>query len=191
MSDGRPDPPGYELAPSPVARRSSRSAVVAVALAGLVLGGAVVAAVVGDVTGPGPIGVSVARGPAVPPTSAVATAPEATPGPVTAVLPLWVTCHDLAAQRCQRLAQAVVSGIDDPTLSAPSSVEVWGSIACGSDFDCPPFRLDGRHPAGSVVVAFSGAVTLWVNVTELDRVGAGGPIARPLEVWVIRSQPTG
>ena len=194
MSDGPPGGPGYELAPSPVARRSSRSALLVAALACLILGGAVVAAIAGGIsgTGPGPRPIAEAMRAAQTSASPVpSAAADASPAHVAAVLPLWVTCHDLDAERCRSLAAAAVAGIDDPTLTAPSSVDVWATILCGSTFDCPPNRLAGRHPAGSVVVAFPGAVTLWINVTE-DNLGlGGGPGVRPLEVWVIRSQTAG
>jgi hypothetical protein len=194
MSDGPAGGPGYELAPSPVARRSSRSAVLVAGLAGLILGGAVVAAIAGGLSGPRPAPIAeattrAAHAAASPGPSAVAD--DASPTHPAIVLPLWVTCHDLAAERCRSLAAAAVAGIDDPALTAPSSVEVWGSILCGSTFDCPPTHLDGHHSAGSVVVAFPGTVTLWVNVTEADRGLGGGPGVRPLEVWVIPSQTAG
>ena len=47
MIDGPAGGPGYELAPSPVARRSSRSALLVAAVACLIVGGAVVAAIAG------------------------------------------------------------------------------------------------------------------------------------------------
>jgi hypothetical protein len=160
----------------------------------VVLGGAVVAAIAGGISSPGPAPIgesttSAAPASAIPGPSA--RAEDASPTHPAAILPLWVTCHDLAADRCRSLAAAAVAGIDDPGLTAPSSVDVWGSILCGSTFDCPPIHLDGRHPAGSVVVAFPGSVTLWVNVTEDNRGLGGGPGVRPLEVWVIRSQTAG
>jgi hypothetical protein len=64
---------------------------------------------------------------------------------------------------------------------------VWGTIACGDTFDCPPRHLEGRHPAGTAVVTVSPALEIWVNVTELDDPALAPPDAR-FDAWVTRSQ---
>jgi hypothetical protein len=168
--------------------------VLVAAVAGLILGCAVVAAIASGISKPGPVPIAETthRAPASSATAAPSSPPhDASPTRAAVVLPPSVICHDLALERCRSLVAAAVAGIDDPTLTTPSSAEVWGSITCGTSFDCSPIDMDGRHPAGSVVVAFPGAVTIWVDVAEADRGIAGGPGIRPLEVWVIRSQTAG
>jgi len=98
-----------------------------------------------------------------------------------------VVCHGLEQRRCGDLAQAALGAIDDPAVARPIRVQVWGTIACGDDFDCPPRHLDGRHPAGSAVVTISPALEIWVNITELDD-GADQVEGNRLDAWVTRSQ---
>jgi hypothetical protein len=99
-----------------------------------------------------------------------------------------VVCHGLEQPRCGDLAQAALGAIDDPAIPRPIRVQVWGTIACGDDFDCPPRHLVGRHPAGSAVVTISPALEIWVNITELDG-GAEPADVNRLDAWVTRSQP--
>ena len=100
--------------------------------------------------------------------------------------PPELTCHDVPEVRCAAIARAVLVAVADPALPRPTTVDVWASLLCGSDFDCPPGRMEDRRPAGSAVVV-AGSTWLWVNVT--DTLGAPGP--RTLSAWVIRSGPVG
>jgi hypothetical protein len=97
-----------------------------------------------------------------------------------------LVCHDLARARCAAVAEAALAASDDPALPWPSQVDVWASLLCGSDFDCPADRMTGHEAAGSAVVT-AGTVGLWVNVVG----AAAGGDSDPLEAWVIRSGPIG
>jgi hypothetical protein len=97
-----------------------------------------------------------------------------------------VVCPDVAGERCAAVARAALTASDDPALPWPSQVDVWASLLCGSDFDCPSDRMTGHQAAGSAVVT-AGTVGLWVNVIG----PAAGSDPTPLEAWVIRSGPIG
>jgi hypothetical protein len=97
-----------------------------------------------------------------------------------------VVCHEVANARCTAIARAALAASDDPALPWPSQVDVWASLLCGSDFDCPSDRLTGHQAAGSAVVT-AGTVVRWVNVVE----PTAGSDPAALEAWVIRSGPIG
>jgi hypothetical protein len=99
-----------------------------------------------------------------------------------------VRCHDVDPGRCTEIASAAVGAIVDPTLPPARSVDVWASLLCGSTFDCPPYHLVDRRPAGSAVVTI-GASVLWVNVTEIVREDDRGSRLPMLDAWVIPSGP--
>jgi hypothetical protein len=125
---------------------------------------------------------------AAPATPAVAASDTPTPT-VASGPPPALTCHGVGEVRCAAIARAVLVAVADPALPAlphPTTVDVWASLLCGSDSDCPPGRMEDRRPAGSAVVV-AGSTWLWVNVT--DTLGAPGP--RTLSAWVIRSGPVG
>ena len=98
-----------------------------------------------------------------------------------------VACVGVDEARCRDLAAIAVAAIDDPGIPKPIRVRVWGTIACGDTFDCPPHHLEGRHPAGTAVVTVSPNLEIWVNVTELDDPGSAPPDTR-FDAWVTRSQ---
>jgi hypothetical protein len=176
----------FRVEPTPLSKRHSRRilAMTAVVVVTLV-------AVIGGITlGNTRPGVAVVS--TLPPTAAAMTAtatttplPSATAFARTGPAPR-VVCHEVAGERCTAVAQAALAVSNDPALPWPSQVDVWASLLCGSDFDCPSDRMTGHQVAGSAVVT-AGTVELWVNVLE----PAAGTEAAALEAWVIRSGPIG
>jgi hypothetical protein len=178
----------YESEPTRLSARSSRSIlaiamVVAIGIA-VAIGGLTSLDHSAAVATPQPTGLAGAS----PVTSGIASGDASTPQP-----PAALACHGIDGGRCAAVARAAenaIRALDDPTLPAPETVDVWAALLCGSTFDCPPQRLVDRRPAGSVVVGFGGSVgDLWVNVTEIER---PPPVASlgSLEAWVIRSGPS-
>jgi hypothetical protein len=196
----------YQTEPTRLTARSSRSilAVVVVVAVGIAVavGGltsldrsAAVASpqATGQAAGPLAVASRASSGtpPATPtPTAGPTTASTAAP---TARLPATMACHGIDGRRCAALARAAetaVRELGDPALPPPASVDVWAVLLCGSTFDCPPQRLVGHRPAGSVVVGFGGSIAdVWINVTERERPLTGAASGR-LEAWVIRSGPS-
>jgi hypothetical protein len=77
-----------------------------------------------------------------------------------------------------------------PEIPTIAGVEVWGSILCGDDLDCPRERLVSSSPLGSVVVSFAdGGPSAWVNVVRRSprAVDGGGP-GRP-DAWIVAWRP--
>jgi hypothetical protein len=177
----------YRIEPTTLTRRRSRRIVVVTAA--LVIAIALVAG--GLALAGRPPARTVAVAAASPTTSVAAVASVAglapsgsPPAAAPSGPPPRLTCHDLPEVRCAAIEDAVLVAVADPTLPRPATVDVWASLLCGSDADCPPGRLLGRRPAGSAVV-LAGSTSLWVNVT--DAAGATGPAT--LSAWVIRSGP--
>lgn len=102
-------------------------------------------------------------------------------------VPPDVRCHDVASRRCARIAQAALIAAADPLLPRATTVDVWATLLCGSTFDCPPYHLIGRQPAGSAIVGFASSLVVWVNVTEIDAGPEPGSSDLKLDAWVIRS----
>jgi hypothetical protein len=94
-----------------------------------------------------------------------------------------VRCHDLAAGPCRRVAAAAMDAIGPD--AAVESIDVWRSLLCGNDLDCPPSRLARLRPLGSAVVGLGAAEkAARVNVGErLPDSGAGPPA---FVAWLIR-----
>ena len=145
----------YRIEPTRLGRGSGRAVLVGVSVVVLLLG-ALVVILGGDSPGD----------------ATAAVRPTPTPRPA-------IACHGVVAPACERVADAAVAAIDDPTLPGVRAIGVWPSLLCGDAFDCPPGRLARGRVAGSAVLELSDARTLWVNVTEADE-GA-------LEAWVIRA----
>lgn len=119
--------------------------------------------------------------------AAVVAIPTSTAIPVFAVPPA-IRCHDIADRPCRALARAALAAAEDPTFVAIDSIDVWPTISCSSDFDCPRYRLEGTRPAGSAIVVTAGARQLWVNVTDRDLEGRRYDRAEhELDAWVIRT----
>ncbi len=190
----------YESEPTRLAARSSRSILVAVALVVIGFGtvmaglasvhaptdGSPPASQAGDTHQPGNAQAVVSPSPLV--TASPAAWPLAPVG-----LRASIRCHAVADPRCTAVAQAAANALralGDPALPPPVTIEVWRTILCASTFDCPPQRLTGRQPAGSVVVGFGAAAAdVWINVTDSDGPHAG-PLSGSLEAWVIASGPS-
>jgi len=155
---------GYELETAVISRRTSLPAIAAAAAIVVMLAIA--------------IGVGLAE------RDGVATHPR-TLG-VPSARPATVRCHDLAAGPCERVAAAALDVIGpDATVE---SIDVWHSLLCGDDLDCPPGRLAGLRPLGSAVVGFGDAEPAgWINVGERPAGrGAGGGGEPALVAWLIR-----
>jgi len=184
----------YELEPTPVSRRSGRSVLVGAAVAVVALA---VAVIVGGWQAT-PIGPSSA----VAPSSAIVASPSSpgaraaaagarTGGTIRspAVVPLSaLRCHDVASAACRQVASAAVDALG-PTPIPILAVDVWRSLLCGSDLDCPPALLATLRPAGSAVVRLGGGEpAAWINVGE--RLASGGSDAAnlrgPLVAWLVR-----
>ena len=182
----------YRIDPTTLTRRRSRrvlavTATVAIGI-GVVVGGLALAGRTPARTGASSGAVAAANTVAAARSTAPATptvAPSGTPTPAAASgPPPELTCHDVPEVRCAAIARAVLVAVADPALPRPTTVDVWASLLCGSDSDCPPGRLLDRRPAGSAVV-LAGSTWLWVDVS--DAAGASGP--GTLSAWVIRSGP--
>jgi hypothetical protein len=136
--------------------------------------------------------VALASAPAAPPASAaptparsVASAPAVAVVPVR--LPRRVGCHGVDEPACRDIAQAGASVLPADG-AAIAAVDVWDSLLCGDELDCPRSRLDGADPLGSVIVAFAGGgPSAWINVVGRSTgTDAAGP--RSL-AWIVRWQP--
>ena len=176
----------FRVEPTQLSRRRSRRilATTVVVVLGLVV---VIGAVTLDGRNPGSAVASTipATAPAAIVTATATPMPSATESARTGPAPR-VVCHDVAGERCAAVARAALAASVDPALPYPSQVDVWASLLCGSDFDCPSDRMTGHRAAGSAVVT-AGTVGLWVNVIG----PAAGSDPAPFEAWVIRSGPIG
>ena len=178
----------FRVEPTPLSRRRSRRIVATTVLVAFALV-VVIGTVTLENTRPGAAVVSPVA-PTAPAATLIATA-TATPLPSATALARTgpaprVVCHDVANERCAAVARAALAVSDDPALPWPSQVDVWASLLCGSDFDCPSARMTGHQATGSAVVT-AGTLGLWVNVIG----PAAGSDPAPLEAWVIRSGPIG
>jgi hypothetical protein len=120
------------------------------------------------------------------PSDGTTPTPMVDSGPAPVVLPP-ITCDNVAPQRCRALGEAAIAAIDDPTLSAPTTIDVSASLLCGDNLDCPIDRLAGHHPAGSAIISYAGDATVWVNIVEPDIPPAANQRHHALDAWVIRS----
>ena len=86
------------------------------------------------------------------------------PGTATAYarLPTSIGCRDIASWRCRQLVLAGIVLL--PADVSPVRAEVYPSLMCGDDLDCPRSFLRGGSPAGSVVLSFGDGGSAWVNV---------------------------
>jgi hypothetical protein len=164
----------YELEPARISRRSSRASL---AVAATVVGLLGIAVAIGVLEGGGG-GSAPTRQTAVPshgPASSRAGA---------SLQPGSVRCHDLAVGPCQRVAAAALDAIG-PVDVPVESIDVWSSLLCGDDLDCPPGRLAGLRPLGSAVLTLGGTAPAgWVNVGERLPASRLGPT--DVVAWVIR-----
>jgi len=164
----------YELEPARISRRSSRASLAAAAtIAGLLAIAVAIGVLGGGGDGSAPAGQAAvpSHGPASSPAGA-------------AVRPASVRCHDLAVGPCQRVAAAALEAIG-PVNAPVESIDVWSSLLCGDDLDCPPGRLAGLRPLGSAILTLGGTGPAgWVNVGERRQAGRLGQ--SDVVAWVIR-----
>jgi hypothetical protein len=164
----------YELEPARISRRSNRASLAAAATIVGLLSIAVAIGMLEDGGG----GSARAR-----------QAAQASGGPASSpadasLRPGSVRCHDLATGRCERVAAAALKAIG-PVDAPVESIDVWSSLLCGDDLDCPPGRLAGLRPLGSAVLTLGGTAPAgWVNVGE--RLPANRLGETDLVAWVIR-----
>jgi hypothetical protein len=178
----------YQVEPTPLSRRRGRRVVLVTAALAIAFGSVVVGLAAGGRATSG-IAVATATATATLATSSRAASPPAAthaPAVLAPGRPPRILCHDVAGGRCADIARAVLAAVIDPALPWPTKIDVWASILCSSNFDCPPYRLAGRRPAGSAVVV-AGRLDFWVNVSEAP--GGSGAGSRSLEAWVIRTAP--
>jgi hypothetical protein len=84
-------------------------------------------------------------------------------------LPASIACRDMAPWRCREVVLAGVVLLSGP--EEPLRAEVYPSLVCGDDLDCPRSFLASGSPAGSVVLTLADGASAWVNVvmTETPR----------------------
>jgi hypothetical protein len=164
----------YELE---IARITRRSALPSLLAAAFVVG--LLAIAVG-------VGVLERGGPASAPGRAIAETSQApAQSPASASLrPEIVRCHRLLAGPCRRIAAAALEAMG-PVAEPVEQIDVWSSLLCGDDLDCPPGRLAGLRPLGSAVVTLGDdGPTGWVNVGE--RPPGVSLDGTRLVAWVVR-----
>jgi hypothetical protein len=179
----------FEVPVAAVTRsRTPRGVLAVVAVAGLIVVGAMAAAAVAPST-PAPVqgpaeAASLAASPAV--AAAVPFAPGATPpfepASFNRPLPTLIDCHAVASAQCRRLVRAALRVLPDE-LPVVGHAEVWASLVCNDNFDCPPEYLRDSQPAGSVIVGFGdGSPGVTVNVVDW---GYGASIRLGLRAWLV------
>jgi hypothetical protein len=164
----------YELE---VARITRRSALPSLLAAAFLVGLLAIAVGIGILERGEPAS---ARGHAIAETS---QAPVQSPASAS-LRPEIVRCHHLAAGPCRRIAAAALEAIG-PVEAPVERIDVWSSLLCGDDLDCPPGRLAGLRPLGSAIVTLGeGGPTGWINVGE--RPPGVSLDGTRLVAWVVR-----
>jgi hypothetical protein len=170
----------YELETARISRRSALPSLLAAAIT---VGLLAVAIAVGmlEPRGDGSTGAGAGARGEPSPTPSGAPAQSSAPAELR---PEIVRCHHLAAGPCRRIATVALEAIG-PVADPVEWIDVWSSLLCADDLDCPRGRLAGLRPLGSAVVTLGGGgPTGWVNVGErLPGALVDGP---GLVAWVIR-----
>jgi hypothetical protein len=97
-------------------------------------------------------------------------------------LPTAIDCHDVATSQCRRLVRASLRILPDE-LPVVGHAEVWASLVCNDNFDCPARYLRDSQPAGSVFVGFGdGSPVVTVNVVDW---GYGTSVRLGLRAWMV------
>jgi hypothetical protein len=111
--------------------------------------------------------------------------PSATPSPRARPLPKDLECHGLNRPDCLRAATAALKVLP-AEVPAVDTADVYGTLICDSNFDCPQYRLSSDAVAlGSVTLTFvDDGPDAWVNV--VNRGPARDPAKVVAEAWVIR-----
>ena len=106
-----------------------------------------------------------------------------------ASLPASIACRDIASWRCRQLVLAGVVLLAD--TERPVRADVYPSLVCGDDLDCPRTFLSGSSPAGSVVLTFADGGTAWVNVVMTETPRRVGETPRRCVGRLVRWFPPG
>ena len=106
-----------------------------------------------------------------------------------ASLPASIACRDIASWRCRQLVLAGVVLL--PDRERPVRADVYPSLVCGDDLDCPRTFLTGSSPAGSVVLTFADGGTAWVNVVMTETPRRVGETPRRFVGRLVRWFPPG
>jgi hypothetical protein len=97
-------------------------------------------------------------------------------------LPTAIDCHAVASAQCRRIVRAALRILPDD-LPSVGSAQVWGSLVCNDNFDCPSDYLRDAEPAGSVFVGFGdGSPRVTVNVVDW---GYGTAVRLGLRAWMV------
>jgi hypothetical protein len=105
--------------------------------------------------------------------------PANSPAPTTpgsARLPAAIACGAMISWKCRQLVLAGTVLLSDE--EGPLRADVFPSLACSDEVDCPRSFLDDATPAGSVVLTLANGATAWVNVVMTGtprRVGEAPP----------------
>ena len=178
----------FEVPVAPVTRpRTPRGALAVIAVAGLIVAAAMAATLVAPAS-PAPSR-ALAGAASLAPSPAAAAAPFARgatppfePASFVRPLPTLIDCHAVAAAQCRRLVRAALRVLPDE-LPVVGHAEVWGSLVCNDNFDCPADYLRDSEPAGSVFVGFGdGSPSVTVNVVDW---GYGTSIRLGLRAWLV------
>jgi hypothetical protein len=92
------------------------------------------------------------------------------PGP--ARLPASIACGAIGASRCRQLVRAGAELL--PGQEEAFRAEVYPSLVCGDDVDCPRTFLESGSPAGSVILTLGDGASVWVNVVLTESPPQGG-----------------
>ena len=189
----------FEVAPTRVGRGHGRWPVLVVAG---IAAAVIAAAVIGGDSNPSPPWSDEAVA-AVP--SSTQPAPAPTRADVASLLPssspdprpttAAITCDEGAATVCTEVVVAGLVALPDD-VPHPVSAEVWASLFCGDDLDCPRSEFDRMAGTmGSVKFGFDTGPSAWVNVIHLLPDAGAGPDpagAEPdpvVHAWIARWVP--
>jgi hypothetical protein len=117
-----------------------------------------------------------------------APGPRFEPASFNRPLPTAIECHDVDLAECHRIVRAALRVLPDD-LPTVGGADVWGSLVCNDNFDCPATYLRDSEPAGSVVLGFvDGSPAAALNVVDW---GYGPSIRLGLRAWIVRTVPQG
>jgi hypothetical protein len=113
---------------------------------------------------------------------AAAATPPFEPASFNRPLPTLIDCHQIGRTQCNRVVRAALRVLPDE-LPVVGHTEVWGSLVCNDNFDCPADYLKDAEPVGSVFVGFGdGSPGVTVNVVDW---GYGTGIRLGLRAWLV------
>jgi hypothetical protein len=78
----------------------------------------------------------------------------------------------MASSKCRQLVLAGAALL--PGQEKALRAEVYPSLVCGDDVDCPRRFLESGIPAGSVVLTLGDGASIWVNVVLAASPAQGG-----------------